>query len=801
MDSVTFALIAIVFVAHLVVGLALARRFSSRQRGPGCGSTPPRRMPPPPVFRASADGGLATTAPRVSILSLFTNNGAATLMIYGPIGDLYWDGVSARDMVQQIDALDVDNINVRINSDGGVITEGTAIHNALKRHKARVTVTIDGIAASIASGIAMAGDVIEMPRNALMMIHAPWTWAAGNAQQLRETADTLDTHGRAIATMYAAKTGKPEADIQALFDDGKDHWYTASEAIGAGFADRLSGEQDVDTEGAASASLQSYLNALTKAPAAIAARLRSHLNAAAQPRTFASVPLAIQRSVVAEIEDPAMKTALLNVMANAAGAPSNPAAPTASNPAPAAPPATAAPTPPAGPNEADFLARINARNQSVRTIFAGFRDRAGMNELESACLADSSLTLEQIQGRVLAKLGEGSTPLNPPNGGGDPSVHASADDADKFRDAMVQSICARVTVRKDNKDVPVAQLDGANPFRGISLQGMCRQILIRADRANARNVHLLNGTALAQQVFGLHTTSDFPLLLSTSANKVLRAAYDAAPSTWQIWCQQGEVSDFKSSPRIMLGSFSSLAVVPEGQDIDFDGTMSEEAENIQARTMGRGIAMTRQMIINDDLGGFLNRSRALGFAARRTVNNDVYAALVANANMADGGALFNATAVTTAGGHANLTSSGTAISTASIAVGEGLMAAQKEPSLNDTLGLMPRYLIVPYGKKQIAWDVLNSPTDIGQTNSAKRNYAQSLGLELVAEHQLAGNAWYLAADQNQAPLMEVAFLNGNSTPQVDENVDFKSKSLLMTVILDYGVKSMEWRAGYKNNGA
>lgn len=787
--NLTIAIVCLLLLsAHAVVGWLVGRHRRMA-----------RRKPPAPVVRASADGGTPNVTVRASVLRIVAQGRTADLIIYGPIGDMYWDGVTAQEIVQRLDALEADTIRVRVNSDGGVITEGSAIYNALKRHGARKVAYVEGVAASVASALIMAADEIVMPRNALLMIHAPWTWASGNAQQLRDTADALDTHGKALATMYTAKTGKSEADILALFSDGKDHWYTAAEAKDMGFADRIA-EDDADPEeSAAAASLQAYINALTKAPAAIAARLRKHLNAAAQPRTFASVPLAIQRSVVDQIEDPAMKRELLQIMANAAGAPAAPA-PTPPNASGTPAPSPAAPAN-AGSSHAEILAQINARNEQVRAIFAGFRDRSGMPELESQCLADASLSVEQIQGKMLAKLGATGTPLNPPNGGGEPRIEGGEDDADKFRAAMVQSICSRVTVRKDGKDMPVAVLDGGNPFRGINLQGMCRQILLRSGQANARNVHLLNGHDLAQRIFALHTTSDFPNLLSNSANKVLRAAYEAAPSTWQIWCEQGEVSDFKASPQIVLGSFSSLEVVPEGQDIDFDGTMREEAENIQAQTLGRGIAMSRQMIINDDLGGFLRRARSLGFAARRTVNEDVYAALVANANMADGGALFNATAATTTGGHANLTGSGTAISTASIAVGEGMMAAQKDPGLKTTLGLMPRYLIVPYGKKQIAWDVLNSPTDIGQSNSNKRNYAQSLGLELVAEHQLTGNAWYLAADQNQAPLMQVAFLNGNSTPQVDENVDFKSKSILMTVMLDYGVKAIDWRAGYKNNGA
>jgi ATP-dependent protease ClpP protease subunit len=110
--------------------------------------------------------------------------------------------------VQELNALQVDKITVRINSMGGSVPDGLAIYNAMRRHAAHITVEVDGMAFSIASLIAMGGDTVHMAANALMMIHAPWTVAAGNAAELRQTADTLDTWAAAMASSYAAKTGK-----------------------------------------------------------------------------------------------------------------------------------------------------------------------------------------------------------------------------------------------------------------------------------------------------------------------------------------------------------------------------------------------------------------------------------------------------------------------------------------------------------------------------------------------------------------------------------------------------------------
>ena len=108
---------------------------------------------------------------------------------------------------------------------------------ALRRHKAAVNVFVDGVAISCASYIAMAGDTITMAKNAQMMIHGPWTIAAGNASDMREQADILDRYAKAMASAYADKSGKSYEDALALLTDGKDHWYLADEALAEGFAD------------------------------------------------------------------------------------------------------------------------------------------------------------------------------------------------------------------------------------------------------------------------------------------------------------------------------------------------------------------------------------------------------------------------------------------------------------------------------------------------------------------------------------------------------------------------------------
>jgi len=155
----------------------------------------------------------------------------ATLSIYDEIG--FW-GVQAKDFVGDLRAIKSKVINVEINSPGGDVFAGLAIYNALKSSGKEIVVKVMGVAASAASLIAMAGDKIVMPKNTFMMVHNPWSFASGNADELRDTADTLDKIGASLQATYVARTGQSEDKIKELLS--KDTWLTADESLALGFA-------------------------------------------------------------------------------------------------------------------------------------------------------------------------------------------------------------------------------------------------------------------------------------------------------------------------------------------------------------------------------------------------------------------------------------------------------------------------------------------------------------------------------------------------------------------------------------
>jgi ATP-dependent Clp protease, protease subunit len=164
-----------------------------------------------------------------------TTGDTLSLMVYDDIGPEWMGMVSAETVVAALDKFAGTTINVRINSPGGDVFEANAIYNALLRHGAHVEVDIDGLAASAASVIAMAGNVIRCSAAGTMMIHDPWAALAGNSRELRKTADTLDKVGTTIAEIYAARTGLSLAKVRQLMAD--ETWFSATEAVAKGFAD------------------------------------------------------------------------------------------------------------------------------------------------------------------------------------------------------------------------------------------------------------------------------------------------------------------------------------------------------------------------------------------------------------------------------------------------------------------------------------------------------------------------------------------------------------------------------------
>lgn len=169
---------------------------------------------------------------------------SAELMLYGDIAESFWgDTISAKEVTEYLADLDVENIDVYINSNGGVVDTAIAINNALRRHKAKVTVNIDGIAASAATLITCAGDIVRMPKNALFMIHNPSTIAMGDSEEMRKQADVLEKYKNSITETYLQKVNIDKEKLSELMDN--ETWLNAEEALEYGFIDEITENADI----------------------------------------------------------------------------------------------------------------------------------------------------------------------------------------------------------------------------------------------------------------------------------------------------------------------------------------------------------------------------------------------------------------------------------------------------------------------------------------------------------------------------------------------------------------------------
>ncbi|HYE40088.1 MAG TPA: ClpP-like prohead protease/major capsid protein fusion protein [Ramlibacter sp.] len=711
---------------------------------------------------------------------------ATEILIYGDIGESWWEEtVSAKSFLEELQQVPAqDDLVVRINSFGGSVPDGLAIFNALKRHQGHVTTRVEGVAFSIASLILQAGDTREMAANALVMLHAPWTYAYGNSSELRRTADELDVWATAMATSYAGASGRTKDECLKLLTDGVDHYFTAEEAKAEGWINSITDEQDAAAMAAAVGAI-GVCNRYRDVPAAW---LQACGGAAAVSAAAISAASAAPTQEASMNHRKFLVLAGLRLM-NAAGTDgtqtggtgsSGQPAPTA---APAAAPAVAAAPAPALSRE-QVLAQEKQRRDGIAARFAPFLAHAGVKDLLQQLQDDHTVTVEAAGARLLAKLGEGATPV----AGG--RIVTVADERDKRIDAMGQSIIARSAVVL-SKDGPV-RVEASNPFRGRKLMALaeaCVQALgIRTEGMDQR--------AIVAAAF-TQSGSDFPVLLESVMHKTLQGAYAIQADTWTRFCARGSVSDFREHSRYRVGSLSNLDAKNELGEFKNKTIPDGEKASISASTKGNIINISREAIINDDLGAFVGLAAALGRAAKRTVEADVYATLALNAGMGptleDGVTLFHAD-------HANVSTGAPTVT--SFEAARVVMSAQKDVSDNDFLALTPAIWLGPDSIVGQAKVVNNSTYDPDAANKLQRaNIANGMVRDIVGTPRLSGTPWYFFADPSEAPVLEVAFLDGISEPYLEMEMGFTVDGSRWKARMDYGVAGLDFRGAVRSTGA
>lgn len=345
-------------------------------------------------------------------------------------------------------------------------------------------------------------------------------------------------------------------------------------------------------------------------------------------------------------------------------------------------------------------------------------------------------------------------------------------------------------------DTNVKLEDAGREFRGMRLVDMAREFVEMAG-GNARGMtpQELARAALgcdrqAVRAAGMHSTSDFPLLLGSTVNRTLRDAYANAPQTWRPLGRQTTVPDFRAVTRAALGDISALEAVKEHGEYKY-GTLSEDGAPIKVAKFGKIIALTWETIVNDDLGALTRIPAALGNAAAATESNVVWALLLGNPNFADGVPFYDAS-------HGNVAGSGGAINTTTLAAARAAMRKQKSKA-GEFLNLSPEFLVVGPDKELEAFQFTSSV--YVPAKNADINDVRNASLTVIVDARITGNQWYLFAAPGSIDTFEYAYLEGEQGVFTETREGFEVDGMEIKARLVFGAGWIDYRGAYKNPGA
>lgn len=338
--------------------------------------------------------------------------------------------------------------------------------------------------------------------------------------------------------------------------------------------------------------------------------------------------------------------------------------------------------------------------------------------------------------------------------------------------------------------------EAGREFRGMRLVDMAREFVEMAG-GNARGMtpQELARAALgcdrqAVRAAGMHSTSDFPLLLGSTVNRTLRDAYTTAPQTWRPLGRQTTVPDFRAVTRAALGDISALEAVKEHGEYKY-GTLSEDGAPIKVAKFGKIIALTWETIVNDDLGALTRIPAALGNAAAATESNVVWALLLGNPNFTDGTPFFDAT-------HGNVAAAGGAINTTTLAAARAAMRKQKSKA-GEFLNLSPEFLVVGPDKELEAFQFTSSV--YVPAKNADINDVRNASLTVIVDARITGNQWYLYAAPGGVDTFEYAYLEGEQGVFTETREGFEVDGMEIKARLVFGAGWIDYRGAYKNPGA
>lgn len=357
------------------------------------------------------------------------------------------------------------------------------------------------------------------------------------------------------------------------------------------------------------------------------------------------------------------------------------------------------------------------------------------------------------------------------------AVTVQVDEMDKFRAAATDGLALRAGLEVEKKAT------GADEYRGKRMLRLAAECV---EREMGKSTRTMDDETIVREA--LTGTGAFPGILSNVAHKSMAQAYQTAPTTYQLWVAHGSNSDFKDATRYRLSEADTLEKLNESGEFKASG-VSEHMAKTSIATYGRMFSITRQAIINDDLGALQQLPAIYGAAARRMINKMVYKVLQDNTKI-EGKELFHSD-------RNNLHA--VDISIPGLAKMKAAMAKQKNIAGLEYLNIQPAFLICPVELEVTAAQLISSVVDPTKANATPNPFANKM--TVVSEPELEdAKAFYLAAAAGVAPTIEVTSLNGNLTPVMERAEQFDTLGIKWRIYMDVGVNLLDYRGIQKSTG-
>lgn len=723
------------------------------------------------------------------------------IYLYGTVGASWWDedSFTAKSVRDQLSGLS-GPLTVRINSGGGIATEGQAIYTALRGYGDTVNIVIEGIAASAASLIAMAGDTITMSPGAILMIHDPAAWyveGRGTEDDHLQAAQMLRVIANAYAGIYAKRAGITVDEARAVMR--AETYYDGPGAVEAGFATAV--DDDAEEQAVAQFDYRIYQHApkglLTAAGALQRQRPREKVLAmmagaalrsgkkGVKPMPKAKMKAATaaededlkdmeEEDIEAEDQDDEDLTAE-DEKDDAAGDDEDDAEAEAE----------------AEDDEAEAedkeelaakaVATLARRSKRAKSIMAVCRN-LGRPMTEALCFIRDGVSATTAGDQILAKLYKGD-PMKGKSLRGGPSATITRDEGDTRRTGMAVALQARLGVKN-------VKVDGtpARSFMQMRLSDMAAASLGQRRAPNDAEGRLKVFMAASL------STSDFSAVFENALNKRLQQDYTLAQPTYREIAQRMDFTDYRPHPVAGVGELGQLTEIKEGAEIKA-GKFNDKRESLTLKAFGMTAEITEQMIVNDDLGAIATVLARSGMVVAANEDAQFYEMALGGAG-GDGPTLgettrqmFNATDVTKAGTAA-------AITIASLTTARTALMTKKSLGGLD-LGLIPSILLVGPNKLTEAQQIV-APLQADQAGNVNP-FAGTL--RIVVTPKITGNAWYLFADPAMAANFAYGFLQGSEGPQVRNETPIGRLGMIYQITHRFGAGGIDFRAGFKNAGA